>query len=169
MLMLAKLKQAWRRLAERAGRGPARSAFGKRAEKAGYSLLEILIVLTIIGLIATFVGPRLLAQLDRSKVTAARVQIRAISSAIETMHLDIGRYPSASEGLNLLVQAPQDATNGWAGPYLDNSVPSDPWRRPYVYEPPTSVDSRPRVLSLGADGQQGGSGNAADIASDDPA
>lgn len=133
--------------------------------RGGYSLLEILIVLTIIALIATFVGPRLLSQLDRSKVTAARVQVQALHSALETMHLDIGRYPTQAEGLELLAQPPQDGSTGWAGPYLNNAVPLDPWRQSYVYTAPSGEQERPRVTSLGADGQEGGSANAADISS----
>jgi general secretion pathway protein G len=133
--------------------------------KAGYSLLEILIVLTIIALIAAFVGPRLLAQLDKSKVTAARVQIRALQTAIGTMHLDIGRYPTASEGLNLLVTSNPSA-QGWAGPYLSGGVPLDPWRHPYVYEAPAEANGQPKVFSYGADGKPGGQGLDADITND---
>jgi len=140
----------------------------RNRRKAGYSLLEILIVLTIIGLIATFVGPRLLSQLDRSKVTAARVQIRALTSAIETMHLDIGRYPTEAEGLALLTQAPTSDGSNWLGPYLESEVPQDPWRRPYVFQSAEGADERPVIKSLGSDGREGGEGNAADIASNDP-
>ena len=133
--------------------------------KAGYSLLEILIVLTIIALIAALVGPRLLAQLDRSKVTAARVQIRSLQTAIGTLHLDIGRYPTASEGLNLLVAGNPQAT-GWSGPYLSGGLPLDPWRHPYVYEPPADAAGQPKVFSYGADGKPGGQGLDADITND---
>lgn len=141
---------------------------GKRREngaRGGYSLLEILIVLTIIALIATFVGPRLLSQLDRSKVTAARVQVQALQSALDTMHLDIGRYPTQSEGLALLTAPPEDGSSGWAGPYLNSAVPQDPWRQDYIYTPPSADEDRPRVTSLGSDGREGGSANAADISS----
>lgn len=137
----------------------------KRRGEHGYSLLEVLIVLSIIALIATFVGPRLMAQLDRSKVTAARVQVQAIASAIETMRLDIGRYPSDEEGLELLTKAPAgaDGTEAWRGPYLDVAVPNDPWGRAYVYEAPAELESPPRILSYGGDGKAGGEGLAADI------
>lgn len=133
--------------------------------RAGYSLLEILIVLTIIGLIATLVGPRLLAQLDRSKVTAARVQVQALMSAVETMYLDIGRYPTATEGLSILSESPQDGSANWVGPYLEGALPRDPWQRDYVYVPPEGPDARPKIMSLGSDGREGGQGNAADIVS----
>jgi general secretion pathway protein G len=142
----------------------------KRRRERGYSLLEVLIVLTIIALIAALVGPRLMAQLDRSKVTAARVQVRAISSAIETMRLDLGRYPTNAEGLALLNAPPADNSSGlWRGPYLDAETPVDPWGAAYVYEAPQADFQRPRVASLGADGQPGGEGLAADITyGDDP-
>lgn len=131
--------------------------------KAGYSLLEILIVLTIIALIAALVGPRLFAQLDKSKVTAARVQARQLQAALDTMRLDIGRYPTQQEGLTLLTKADAQQLTGWYGPYIDGGVPQDPWSRDYVYTAPTSVEGRPQIASLGADGQPGGQGLSADI------
>jgi general secretion pathway protein G len=134
------------------------------AAKGGYSLLEILIVLTIIALIAALVGPRLFAQLDRSKVTTARVQVRALETALATMRLDLGRDPTPSEGLNLLVQADRGAVAGWSGPYLSGGLPLDPWGHPYVYQPPSDdQQSAAKVISLGSDGKPGGTGNAADI------
>ncbi len=144
---------------------------GRRGGERGYTLLEVLVVLTIIALIATLVGPRLLAQLDRSKVTAARVQARALASALETMRLDLGRYPSAEEGLAALVERPEvDTEFGeiWQGPYLDGALPNDPWGRPYVYAPPATPDARPGVVSLGADGREGGEGLNADISAGGP-
>lgn len=136
----------------------------KRRRERGYSLLEVLIVLTIIALIAALVGPRLMAQLDRSKVTAARVQVRAISAAIETMRLDLGRYPTNQEGLGIL-NAPPGGPDAelWRGPYLDAETPVDPWGAAYVYQAPRADFQRPRVASLGADREVGGEGLAADI------
>lgn len=140
--------------------------FSSRRGERGYSLLEVLIVLTIIALIAALVGPRLMAQLDRSKVTAARVQIRTLASALETMRIDIGRYPTTQEGLQLLVQPPPAGRDGssWHGPYIDSDVPADPWGGAYAYEAPRDDFARPRIASLGSDGEIGGSGLAADIA-----
>lgn len=136
----------------------------KRWRERGYSLLEVLIVLTIIALIAALVGPRLMMQLDRSKVTAARVQIRALASAVETMRLDIGRYPTSEEGLELLVSAPRGRDNSlWRGPYLDGALPADPWGGEYLYAAPADELARPDIFSLGADGEEGGEGVAADI------
>ncbi len=142
--------------------------------RAGYSLLEILVVLAIIALIASVVGPRLFAQLDRSKTTTGRLQIRAIEAALETMRLDIGRLPTQQEGLGLLMQADPSQVAGWSGPYLDKALPADPWARPYIYIPPPEAatgapgapEARARVISYGADGQEGGEGANADISSD---
>lgn len=139
-----------------------------RRREAGYSLLEVLIVLTIIALIAALVGPRLMAQLDRSKVTAARVQMRTLSASLETMRIDLGRYPTAQEGLGLLVQPPAAADAAhWQGPYLDAAIPSDPWGGAYLYEAPRADFQRPIIKTLGADGAEGGTGLAADISSGD--
>ncbi len=131
--------------------------------KAGYSLLEILIVLTIIALIAALVGPRLFAQLDRSKATTARVQVRGLETALDTMRVDINRYPTQEEGLGLLMQADPKTVTGWAGPYLGGALPSDPWGKPYLYEAPKAEGQQPAVVSYGADGKPGGSGNSADV------
>ena len=142
---------------------PSRRRRSAAALKAGYSLLEILIVLAIIALIAALVGPRLFAQLDHAKVTTARVQVRSLETALQTMELDIGRYPTEGEGLSLLVQGDHKAVAGWNGPYLASGVPMDPWGHAYVYEPPADAAHAPKVHSLGSDGKPGGEGLAADI------
>lgn len=135
--------------------------------RAGFSLLEILVVLSIIALIAAVVGPRLYAQLDKSKSQTARLQIRALESALETMRLDIGRLPTEDEGLNLLVSGDTATVAGWAGPYLDKALPNDPWARPFVYVAPSDgAENRARVISYGADGQEGGQGVNADVNTD---
>lgn len=141
----------------------------RRCER-GYSLLEVLIVLTIIALVAALVGPRLIAQLDRSKVTAARVQIRTLGASLEAMRIDIGRYPTTEEGLALLVRAPAQgrSVSTWQGPYLDSDVPADPWGGAYAYQAPSGDFLRPTIISFGADGEEGGAGLAADIRYGDP-
>jgi general secretion pathway protein G len=138
------------------------------ALKRGYSLLEILIVLAIIALIAALVGPQLFAQLDRAKVTTARVQVKSLESALQTMELDIGRYPASGEGLALLTSADRHAVAGWNGPYLSGGLPNDPWGHAYVYDPPTDAAHPPKVHSLGSDGKPGGQGNASDVYADSP-
>lgn len=142
-----------------------RTRLGKR--RAGFSLLEILVVLSIIALVAAVVGPRLYAQLDKSKSQTARLQIRSLESALETMRLDIGRLPTEDEGLELLIRGEGTQVPGWAGPYLDKDLPNDPWARPYVYKAPANgAENRARVISYGADGQEGGEGVNADVTSD---
>lgn len=148
---------------------PVRSRRATTGLKAGYSLLEVLIVLSIIALIVAIVGPRLLGQLDRSKVTAARVQVRSLETALDTLRLDIGRYPTEAEGLALLVKADPKRVAGWYGPYLASSLPLDPWGAPYGYKEGADADARPDVFSLGADSKEGGKGLASDIRDEPPA
>jgi general secretion pathway protein G len=140
-----------------------RRGAGRRAER-GFTLVEILVVITIIALIMALVGPRVLNYLSDSKAKAAKIQIESLASALDLYFLDTGRYPSGSEGLNALMQRPGNAT-GWNGPYLrGNAVPNDPWGKPYVYRSPGQHGPYD-IVSYGADGQQGGTGAAADIAS----
>src|SRR5262249_21739810 len=104
--------------------------------------------------------------LDRSKVTTARVQIRSLESSLETMRIDLGRYPDTSEGLAMLVTRPggqHDEDGVWQGPYLNDGLPKDPWGHEYIYVPPTTPGGRPIIKSLGSDGREGGDGLAADI------
>lgn len=125
----------------------------------------MLVVLMIIGLLAGLVGPRLFSKVDQSKVTTAQTQVKLLRGAVESLHLDIGRYPTADEGLGLLSRAPADPALAarWRGPYLDDAVPMDPWAMPYQYSLP-GADSHPFALySLGADGKRGGEGDAKDI------
>jgi general secretion pathway protein G len=130
--------------------------------QAGFTLVEILVVITIIGMIMALVGPRVLNYLGESKVKTARIQIESFSSALDLYYLDMGRFPSSSEGLAALAQRPASAA-GWNGPYLRGGVvPLDPWARPYVYRSPGERGAFD-ILSLGSDGQEGGSGTAADI------
>lgn len=132
---------------------------------AGFSLLEMLVVLVIIGLIASLVGPRLFSRVDTSKVQVAETQSRLLRGAVETFRLEVGRIPTAEEGLAVLYAAPVDerAKARWRGPYLDEAVPSDPWGKPYQYSIPGRDGLPFAIYSLGADGQPGGEGNDADI------
>lgn len=131
----------------------------------GFTLLEMLVVLVIIGLLAGLVGPRLFGKVDSSKISTAETQIKMIKGALETMRLDINRFPTADEGLKILYEPPsqEQAKKLWQGPYLDEQVPMDPWENPYQYSIP-GKDGQPFALySFGADGQAGGEGTAADI------
>ncbi|MDP2367515.1 type II secretion system major pseudopilin GspG [Rhodoferax sp.] len=135
------------------------------ARQRGFTLLEMLVVLVIIGLLGGLVGPRLFSKVDAAKVQTATAQIKLLRGALETMRLDINVYPAEEAGLRLLTNAPTDAALAarWKGPYLDGAVPLDPWGNPYVYKP-VATGSRPfSVYSLGADGKPGGSGNDQDI------
>jgi general secretion pathway protein G len=140
------------------------AATALRRGEAGFTLVEILVVITIIGLIMAIVGPRVLNYLGESKVKAAKIQIESFSSALDLYYLDMGRYPASNDGLVALVQRPGNAQE-WNGPYLKGgAVPNDPWGHPYVYRAP--VERAPyEIVSYGADGQEGGTGTAADISS----
>jgi general secretion pathway protein G len=135
-----------------------------RGGEAGFTLVEILVVITIIGLIMALVGPRVLNYLAESKVKAARIQVESFASSLDLFYLDAGRYPTTSEGLAALAQRP-GAIDTWNGPYLRTGlVPNDPWGHAYVYRSPGEHGPYD-IISLGSDGQQGGTGTAADIES----
>jgi general secretion pathway protein G len=137
-----------------------------RAAQAGFTLVELLVVLTIISLILGLIGPRVLNYLGESRVKTAKLQIESFGSALDLFYLDAGRYPTTSEGLNALVQRPSGA-QVWTGPYLKNGkLPVDPWGNPYQYRSP--ADRVPyEIVSFGADGREGGAGTAADISNVD--
>ena len=131
----------------------------------GFTLVEMLVVITIIGLIMGLIGPRVLNYLSESKVKAARIQLQSFSSALDLFFLDAGRYPSSSEGLGALMQR-TSGVGAWNGPYLKgNTLPNDPWNHPYVYRSPGEHGPY-EIISYGADGQEGGSGLATDISSE---
>ena len=132
--------------------------------EAGFTLVEMLVVITIIGLIMSLVGPRVLNYLSESKIKAAKIQMQSFSSALDLFNLDTGRYPATSEGLTALIQS-TGTIPAWNGPYLKGGVlPNDPWGKPYVYRSPGEHGAYD-ILSYGSDGQEGGTGTAADIAS----
>lgn len=144
-------------------KGKIRSRSRNNGER-GFTLVEILVVITIIALIMSLVGPRVLNYLTESKVKAAKIQMQSFSSALDLLYLDAGRYPSSAEGLTVLVK-PTSAMAGWNGPYLKGgNVPNDPWGKPYLYRSPTER-AKYEIMSYGADGQEGGTGTAADITS----
>ena len=128
----------------------------------GFTLLELLVVMVIIGLLAGFVAPRYFAQVGKSRIKAARAQIDALDKAIEQYRLDVGHLPTTEEGLAALNVAPQGATT-WGGPYLKKDVPLDPWGHSYVYAQPGTHQNDFDLISYGRDGQPGGTGEDADI------
>ena len=139
------------------------------SRETGYSMMEILIVLAIMAVIASLVGPSLFNQLDKSKITAAKTQIKTLESSLTTLRLEIGRFPTEAEGLSMLVAPPSDpATRDvWRGPYLDDEIPLDPWGNAYRYAiPPSTFEGmsvKPVIYSLGQDNKPGGEGMDADI------
>jgi general secretion pathway protein G len=128
---------------------------------AGFTLLELLVVMVIIGLLAGYVGPKYFSQIGKSEVKATRAQIDGLAKAIDTFRLDVGRYPSTEEGLKALITRPTNLTK-WDGPYLSKNVPLDPWGNPYLYKSPGEHGDYD-LMSYGKDGQPGGEGEAADI------
>lgn len=131
----------------------------------GFTLLEMLVVLAIVGLLMGLVGPRLFQHAEGAKVQTAETQIKMLAGALQTMRLDIARLPTAEEGLGLLTRRPSDerTAKSWAGPYLDEPAPNDPWDEPYVYSPEPTGDRPFTLYSHGADRKPGGEGYDADI------
>jgi general secretion pathway protein G len=135
------------------------------AASPGYTLVELLVVLTIISLIVGLVGPRVLGYLSDSRAKTAKLQIESFSSALDLFYLDAGRYPTSSEGLDALTQRPSGVAI-WNGPYVKGGrVPADPWGNAYKYRAPVEHVPPYEIVSYGADGREGGSDNATDISS----
>jgi len=127
----------------------------------GFTLLELLVVLVILGLLVGYVAPRFFGQVGKSEVKVAKAQIRALEDALDQYRLDIGHYPTTEQGLTALNTQPAGEAR-WQGPYLKKAVPNDPWGSPYQYRSP-GEHGELDLSSLGKDGQPGGSGEAADL------
>lgn len=134
----------------------------ERNSLRGFSMIELMVVMVILGLIAGLVGPRFFGRADVAKVQTAETQIEMLKSAINLFYLDVGRFPSTDEGLNVLVREP-GGIDFWQGPYLDNELPLDPWQNSYRYEFVKSGLSEFSLYSLGADGSPGGESLNADV------
>lgn len=135
--------------------------------RAGFTLLEIVIVVLIVALLASLVVPNVFQHVGSARVTTARSQIELLGTALDAYRLDLGRYPTTEEGLAALWEAPLGVSpERWRGPYLRRRVPTDPWGAAYVYRSPGSVNPRTYdLVSLGADGQPGGVDDGADLTS----
>jgi general secretion pathway protein G len=127
----------------------------------GFTLLELLVVLVILGLLVGYVAPRFFGQVGKSEVKVAKAQIKALEDALDQYRLDVGRYPTSEQGLAALNTQPTGEAR-WQGPYLKKAVPNDPWGNPYQYRVP-GEHGELDLSSLGKDGQPGGSGEAADL------
>lgn len=127
----------------------------------GFTLLELLVVLVIIGLLAGYVGPRYFSQIGKSESKIAKAQIEAFDKALSQYRIDTGRFPSTEQGLNALFIKPTNEPK-WDGPYLSKAVPLDPWGKPYIYRYP-GQKAEYELFTLGKDGAPGGSGDAADV------
>ena len=132
------------------------------AARRGFTLLELLVVMVIIGLLASYVAPRYFTQVGKSEVKAARAQLDAFDKALSTYRLDTDHYPSTEQGLRALVERPPEEPR-WSGPYLAKTVPADPWGHAYVYRVPGADSHDFDLLSLGRDGRTGGTDLDADI------
>jgi len=138
-----------------------RKKIGK--EEGGFTFFEILVVVTIIGLLAALVGPRLWKRISGAKQSAAKAQIELFGTALDAFRLDTGRYPTTEEGLKVLRDKPSGA-DLWQGPYLPKEIPIDPWSKPYTYRCPGDHGDYD-IISFGADGVEGGDGENQDVVS----
>jgi general secretion pathway protein G len=136
----------------------------RRRGNAGVTLIEMLVVVTIIGLFVALVGPRLWSNVDKAKAVKARADIDGLMGALGTFKLDNGNFPTTEQGLAALRTKPADAPQ-WAGPYTEKELSKDPWQHDYIYKFPGEHGDTPDIISLGADGQAGGDGINADIVS----
>jgi general secretion pathway protein G len=134
----------------------------KRREN-GFTLIEILVVMIIIGLLAALVGPRFFGKVSTAKLGAAKAQIELFGTALDTFRLDVGKYPTTEEGLKALREKPS-GVEGWQGPYLPKEIPLDPWKRPYIYKSPGEHGDYD-LISHGLDGAEGGEGENQDVVS----
>ena len=132
-----------------------------KIKQSGFTLLELLVVLVIIGLLVGYVGPRYFAQIGKSETKVARAQIDSLEKCLDQYRLDTGHYPTSEQGLAALNLQPSGELN-WGGPYLKKAVPMDPWGRPYIYRQPGDHGEFD-LSSNGKDGQPGGTGDAVDV------
>ena len=151
------------RRAARPGARAGSFARPRRIGVAGFSLVELLVVLVILGLLVGLVAPNFMGKAEQSRIDVAKVQIDNLHVALQSYRLDVGRYPSTEQGLAALMQAPTEVAEYWRGPYLAKELPVDPWRNPFQYRYPADNLQGLALYSFGADGVEGGEGDDADI------
>ena len=134
-----------------------------RCAPRGFSLVELLVVLVILGLLVGIVAPNFMGKAEQSRSDVAKVQIENLHVALQTYRMDVGQYPSTEQGLAALMQAPAEVAEYWHGPYLNKQMPVDPWRNPYQYRYPADNLQGLALYSMGPDGAEGGEGDFADI------
>ncbi|MGH9341386.1 MAG: type II secretion system major pseudopilin GspG [Acidobacteriota bacterium] len=136
----------------------------KKRKDRGFSLIELIVVLVILGLLATVVGPKVMDRLGKGKAEIAKLQVHDLEGSLGLFRFDVGRYPSSAEALSALIENP--GIENWSGPYLSkNTLPKDPWGREYQYRSPGQHNPDYDLWSAGADGVEGGEGDNADITS----
>lgn len=140
----------------------ASAARNGRRTLHGFTLLELLVVMVIIGLLASYVGPKYFGQIGKSETKVARAQIDALDKALAQFRIDVGHFPTTEQGLGALVAAPSGESK-WSGPYLSKAVPADPWGRPYLYKCCPGEHGDFDLYSFGKDGVAGGTGEQGDI------
>lgn len=134
----------------------------RRNDEAGFTLVELLVVLVILVLLASIIGPRVIGYLGASRTKTAKVQIESLVTSLELFHIDVGRYPATAEGLNALVKPPTKLAS-WSGPYITKgNIPPDPWGRPYRYQSPGKKGAFD-LYTMGRDGKEGGTDEDADV------
>lgn len=134
----------------------------KNRRNRAFTLIELMVVILILAILAALIVPRVIGRQDEAKRAKAAADIKSLSSALQQFRLDCDRFPTTEEGLQALRTAPADVNN-WKGPYLQNAIPTDPWGSEYIYEYPGADENSYILMSLGADGVEGGDGNNADI------
>jgi general secretion pathway protein G len=133
-----------------------------RVRSLGFTLLELLVVMAIIGLLAAYVGPKYFSQISKSEQGVAKAQIEGFAKALDNFRLDAGRYPTTAEGIGALMTKPVNVRS-WNGPYLAKEIPLDPWGKAYLYKNPGTRGRDFDIISYGSDGQPGGTDSAADV------
>ncbi len=134
----------------------------RKSRRGAFTLIELLVVMAILAMLAALVAPNLFAKLESSEIKTARLQMKNLETALLAFRLDVTRLPTEAEGLKVLWKNPGNLEN-WGGPYMDKEVKGDPWGHPYIYKCPGPGDHKFDLISLGADGAQGGEGVNADL------